>query len=63
MSDPGCPRCGGPMHPEAGRNALSRRADVYICSACGIDEAMRDFTRHEPLPFERWARDPRACPL
>lgn len=38
-----CPRCGirsmsKPMH----RNALSRRADIYICDECGMEEAVKD---------------------
>lgn len=50
-----CPRCGrnamdeNPLH-----NALSRHATVYVCNACGMDEAVRDFT-HTPLPLEKWA--------
>lgn len=50
-----CPRCGHErMMPEAVRNALSRYADVYICSECGMDEAMRDMARQPPLPFSEW---------
>ena len=50
-----CPRCGRdamaatPLH-----NALSRHAKVYICDACGTDEAVRDYA-HTPLPLEEWA--------
>jgi len=50
-----CPRCGHErMKPEAVRNALSRYADVYICSECGMDEAMRDMAGQPPLPFSEW---------
>ena len=50
-----CPRCGHErMKPEAVRNALSRYADVYICSECGMDEAMRDTAGQPPLPFTEW---------
>lgn len=39
-----CPRCGrNTMDTNLYRNALSRRADVYICSECGTAEAMADF--------------------
>lgn len=39
-----CPRCGKPnMKEKKVRNALSRHRDEYICSECGIDEALRDF--------------------
>lgn len=50
-----CPRCGqatmaeNPLH-----NALSRHATVYICDACGTDEAIRDW-KQNVLPLENWA--------
>lgn len=52
-----CPRCGGnkKMYTKAERNALSRHANVYICSQCGMDEAVRDMIGTEPLNFEEWA--------
>jgi len=44
-----CPRCGHcAMDRETVRNALSRRAKIYICSSCGMEEAMEDF-------FGTWA--------
>jgi predicted RNA-binding Zn-ribbon protein involved in translation (DUF1610 family) len=50
-----CPRCGhNRMHPEAVRNALSRRAQVYVCTACGVDEAMMDAVKAPPMPFSQW---------
>lgn len=40
-----CPRCGCPeMNPSLHHNALSRRADIYICDQCGMEEALRDCT-------------------
>ena len=50
-----CPRCGAdtmkaPIHT----NALSRHMDIYICDACGMQEAILDYT-HAPLPIEAWA--------
>jgi len=51
-----CPRCGHHRMEKASvRNALSRRADVYICSECGTDEAMRDMTGQDPMPLDQWA--------
>ena len=39
-----CPRCGKvKMHENKVRNSLSRYRDEYICSDCGMDEALRDF--------------------
>lgn len=50
-----CPRCGHmTMKHQSTRNALSRYADVYICSGCGMDEALRDFSGQPPLPFTQW---------
>lgn len=38
-----CPRCGKwKMKAELHTNALSRRADIYVCDDCGTDEAIRD---------------------
>lgn len=46
-----CPRCGcDSMYPKPSRNALSRYADVYICSMCGTDEAINGH-----LPFDNWS--------
>lgn len=44
-----CPRCKkNPLHPEKVMNALSRRNNkTYICSACGIDEAVFDLRRSQ----------------
>ena len=51
-----CPRCGyNRMNENPVRNALSRRARVYICDECGMDEALRDMTRMEPLPLNEWS--------
>ena len=50
-----CPRCGHmTVKDRLHTNAWSRHADVYICDACGTDEAMRDFARC-PLPATEWA--------
>lgn len=50
-----CPRCGHDrMEKRMVCNALSRRAKVYICSDCGMDEALRDAAGQPPLPFTKW---------
>ena len=38
--------------------ALSRVFDTYICSPCGTDEAMRDFSGAGPLGLDQWDRHP-----
>lgn len=51
-----CPRCGhNRMKTPAVKNALSRRAEVYICSECGQEEAIMDALGTKPLPLEEWA--------
>lgn len=51
-----CPRCGHDrMNPVAVRNSLSRRANVYICAQCGMDEAMLDMAGKPPLPLNQWS--------
>ena len=50
-----CPRCGHDrMKTPAVKNALSRRANIYICSECGTDEAILDAAGKEPVPFNQW---------
>ena len=36
-----CPKCGREF--DESRGALSRRADIIICSGCGTAEAMTDW--------------------
>lgn len=50
---PQCLRCGAPLAAHLMVNALSRYADVQICEACGMDEALRDAV-HAPLPLTEW---------
>lgn len=39
-----CPRCGKmKMKDDVCENALSRRADICVCSSCGTEEALEDF--------------------
>ena len=50
-----CPRCGRwTVKEKLHTNALSRHADVYICDACGNDEAIREM-KGDPLPLREWA--------
>lgn len=53
-----CPRCLGNV-PDAHNKgkypgALSRVANMEICSECGLDEALRDFRKEEPVQVENW---------
>lgn len=57
-----CPRCGTehmlvPYH----RNALSRQADIYICSECGAAEAM-EAMMNAPMPLDLWVAFRPHCP-
>ncbi len=50
-----CPRCGRlTVKARLTTNALSRHADVYICDACGNDEAVREM-KGDPLLLKDWA--------
>lgn len=50
-----CLRCGrDTMKKNIHTNALSRHADIYICDACGTEEALLKFM-HNPLPKHEWA--------
>lgn len=49
-----CPRCGRTMeHLE--RHAISRRASVIVCDACGTEEALEDAGMMERKPLFTWA--------
>ena len=51
-----CLRCGSPLDKKLSKNAKSRYADCYICSECGMDEALRDYpgSSEGPLNFTEW---------
>lgn len=50
-----CPRCGQmTMGNKVVRNAMSRRAAVYVCDACGTYEAMEDMMDSR-TPLSDWA--------
>lgn len=49
-----CPRCGKyAMRYPITTNALSRRADIYICDDCGMAESIEDFLG-KPMPLSEW---------
>ena len=51
-----CPRCGRPvMASDPVRNALSRRAAVYVCDECGMIEALEDMPGTFKLPLSVWS--------
>lgn len=50
-----CLRCGHmAMDEKPTRNALSRRAAVHVCDACGMQEAMEDMMDSR-TPLTEWA--------
>ena len=49
-----CPRCGAHMPGSPIRYALSRRANVMICSRCGLEESLEDAGMNEKLPLTQW---------
>ena len=48
-----CPRCGKDMADELSHNAMSRRADIFVCSTCGMEEALCDMG-HRTDKLEEW---------
>lgn len=49
-----CPRCGrDTMGSGTALNALCRNIDMYICGACGVEEAMLDLDG-ERFPLKDW---------
>ena len=50
-----CPRCGrDTMKEPVATNALSRHADIYVCDACGMAEALL-CALGAPLQLSQWA--------
>ena len=50
-----CPRCGMyTMSNKVTRNAISRRAKIYICDTCGTYEALEDMMDSR-TPLISWA--------
>ena len=51
-----CPQCRNLMYGLTRRQLLSRRVNVYICSQCGLLEALEDAgLLQETLPLYEWA--------
>ena len=49
-----CPRCGKQqMNKNMAKNALSRHADIYICTECGREESVFDYVGQKK-PLELW---------
>ncbi|ATL71807.1 hypothetical protein CRH09_15500 [Nocardia terpenica] len=50
-----CPRCGelmGELPPARSRMKIDR--DLFVCSACGTDEALRDAAGFPPIEPSAW---------
>lgn len=54
MPDTHCPRCGGPLGERPARSRLTTDREVFICTPCGADEAVREVTGRTPVPFGDW---------
>lgn len=55
VADFPCPRCGhSRMRENLVENAISRRVKAYICSDCGMEEALLDMAGKPPLPLKEW---------
>ena len=48
-----CLRCGNVLEKQITHNSLSRYVDACICSKCGTDEGLREWTG-EALPLREW---------
>lgn len=49
-----CPRCGWmKMKENLHTNALSRRADIYVCDRCGLAESLEDFYNDEKFKWTK----------
>lgn len=56
-----CPRCHKKtMENDQALNSLSRRGDIYICNACGDEEAFIDIGNMSPteteIKFVEWLK-------
>ncbi|MBT2394668.1 hypothetical protein [Streptomyces sp. ISL-100] len=54
MPDTRCPRCGGPLGERPARSRLTADRDVFICTTCGTEEAVRQAHGQAPVPFGEW---------
>ena len=49
-----CPRCGSAIAGLTSRQALSRNADIMICSRCGMEEALEAAGLRKKIPLIDW---------
>ena len=49
-----CPRCGALMRGKTARQALSRWADIQVCSFCGQMEALESAGIIDKIPLMKW---------
>ncbi|MEU8887320.1 hypothetical protein [Streptomyces sp. NPDC048442] len=54
MPDTRCPRCGGPLGERPARSRLTADREVFICTTCGTEEAVREAHGQAPVPFGEW---------
>ena len=55
FGEPRCPRCGDcHMGKEPTNMPISRYADVHICDACSVEEALRDYRHKLPKEIKDW---------
>ena len=54
MSDTRCPRCGGPLGERPAHSRLTADREVFICTTCGTEEAVREAQGKAPVPFGEW---------
>ncbi len=52
--DAKCPRCGAPMRGATARYALSRNAEIFICSWCGNMEGYEDAGIVDKISLMEW---------
>ena len=50
-----CPRCGKFMRGPVSRHAKSRWVAGYVCSQCGLMEALEDAGLLDAVPLSEWA--------
>lgn len=50
-----CPRCGQWMSGKTTTHALSRYANIMVCDACGMAEALEKAGLAKALPLMKWA--------
>lgn len=54
MTHDPCPRCRNTITGRSARSRLTTDREVFICTTCGTDEAVREMTGQPPVPFGDW---------